>query len=94
MIKIDKISCIILSIGFSALLTSHYYFEYYNIFSRSTTFIDSILDVIILFFVNYLVILFLFFLLKFIKKFSALTFRIFYSIFLSFFCVIILKTIF
>ena len=46
--KYSKI--IIISFGFSALLTSNYYFDWYNNFSRSATFIQAFLDILILFF--------------------------------------------
>lgn len=93
-IKNNYLNIILTSLGFSALLASNYYFDWYRKFSRTATFIEAFLDVLSLFFVHFVVIFFILFLLKFIKKFSPLTCRFFYCILLSFLSVIFLKTIF
>ena len=90
--KYSKI--IIISFGFSALLTSNYYFDWYNNFSRSATFIQAFLDILILFVANFISIFLLLIFLNLIKKFKKLSFKYLYCILLSFFFVILLKTIF
>ena len=90
--KYSKI--IIISFGFSALLTSNYYFDWYNNFSRSATFIQAFLDILILFVANFISIFLLLIFLNLVKEFVPLSFKYLYCILLSFFFVILLKTIF
>ena len=81
--KYSKI--IIISFGFSALLTSNYYFDWYNNFSRSATFIQAFLDILILFVANFISISLLLIFLNLVKKFVPLSFKYLYCILLSFF---------